>query len=87
MSGFSFTARMVRIVDGDTAVVDPSIYPPDTNMRVRFKDVFAPETDEEGGAEATEAAMKMFPVGSFLVLTNTRSHFSFGRLEARVDLA
>lgn len=87
MAEFSFGARMVRIVDGDTAVVDPEIYPQDQNLRVRFKDVWAAEVGDEGGAEATAAAEKEFPPGCKLSLTNTRIHWIYGRLEARVDHA
>jgi endonuclease YncB( thermonuclease family) len=85
VAGFRFGATVKRVVDGDTILVDPQIYPMDTLLRVRLKDAFEPEAGEEGGEEATERARAMFPEGSSVVLTNTRSRFTYGRLEARVD--
>jgi endonuclease YncB( thermonuclease family) len=80
-------ATVVRIIDGDTIVVHPEIYRQDINLRVRFKDVFAPERGEEGFVAATTQIERMFPVGSKVVLTNHRIRWTHERLEARVDTA
>ncbi len=85
MMGFSFQAYIVRWIDADTVLLDPQIYPQDTFLRVRLKDVWAPEVGEDGQDVALEKAQSMFPFGSKVVLTNTRIKWTFGRLEARVD--
>lgn len=87
MAPFSFGARVVRIIDGDTVLVDPMIYPQDTFLRVRFRDRFAPEPDQPGGEDASEQAEAMFPAGVEVTLVNTRSRWTYNRLEARVDHA
>ena len=85
MPGFTFEATVVRVIDGDTILVDPMIYPQDQNLRVRFKDAFAPERNEAGWNEAKDNAKVIFPTGITVVLTNTRSKWTYNRLEARVD--
>jgi beta-glucanase (GH16 family) len=87
MTGFSFQAYIVRFIDADTVMVDPQIYKQDEVLRVRLKDVWAPEVGEEGQDLALEKAEAMFPVGSKAVLTNTRIKWTYGRLEARIDPA
>lgn len=76
---------MVRVVDPDTIYVDPLVYPQDTFLRIRLKDRWEVEAGEPGADEIMAMVLKEFPVGSLLDLTNTRSHWSYGRLEARVD--
>lgn len=85
MAPFTFGARVVRVIDGDTILVDPDVYPQDTHLRVRFRDVFAPERGEEGYEEANGRARLAFPEGSRISLRNDRSRWTYGRLEARVD--
>ena len=87
MSGFSFGATITRWIDADTVLVDPSVYPMDTFLRVRLKDAWQPETGEDGEDLARAKAEATFPVGSRVVLTNTRVHWTFWRLEARLDTA
>ena len=87
MSGFSFEASVARWVDADTVLVDPSVYPMDTFLRVRLKDVWEPEIGEAGEDLARAKAEAAFPVGSRVSLTNARVRWTFWRLEARVDLA
>ncbi len=87
MPGYTFDAYVVRVIDGDCAIVDPQVYPSDTNLRVRFKDVFAPEPGEEGASEAFAAARAMFPETSRVTITNTAVKWSFNRLVARLDPA
>ncbi len=84
-SGFIFFGTVIRVIDGDTILIDPQIYPQDQFMRVRLKDAWAAETGEDGSETATEEARKMFPVGCRVRVTNSRTHWTFGRLEARVD--
>ncbi len=83
--GFWFQARMVRVVDADTIYVDPLIYPQDVFLRIRLKDRWEVELDEEGSDAIIERVKLEFPEGSLLDLTNTRSHWTHNRLEARVD--
>lgn len=82
---FSFGAKVVRVIDGDTALVDPEIYPQDQFLRVRFKDVWAAEMSEEGGEKAKQLAEQEFPEGARVKLTNTHIRWIYGRLEARID--
>jgi endonuclease YncB( thermonuclease family) len=86
-SGFSFEATVTRWIDGDTVLVDPQVYPQDTFLRVRLKDVWEPERGEEGEDLARAKAEAAFPVGSRVSLTNTRVRWTYWRLEARVDPA
>ncbi len=85
MTGFSFQAYIVRFIDADTVLVDPQIYPQDSFLRVRLKDVWAPEVGDEGQDLALAKAQAMFPVGSKAALTNTRIKWTYGRIEARMD--
>lgn len=85
MSVFYFLARVLDVVDGDTIDVHPLVYRRMIDLRVRFKDTFAPEDGEPGAEEATRQAREMFPPGSLVVLTNTRHRWTYERLEARVD--
>lgn len=82
---FVFDAYIVRVIDGDTAIVKPQVYRSDIYLRVRFKDSFKPEVDEFGGDDATAEAEALFPEGTRVRLTNDRIHWSYERLEARVD--
>jgi hypothetical protein len=88
---FSMPGHMVRVVDGDTAVVHPSTYRPEINVYIRFKDRFAaelndPDPDQRAIAQAEKkSAEDYFPVGCQVELTNDRIHWSYERLEARVD--
>lgn len=93
MTGFTFDAYIIRVVDGDTAVVKPQVYRPYIYLYVRFKDSFAEELDDadvtkaEAARIAKEAAEKMFPQGSRVTMTNDRIHWTYERLEARIDIA
>ncbi len=87
MSGFSFGATVTRWIDADTVLIDPQVYPQDVFLRVRLKDVWAPEVGEEGEDLARAKAEAAFPVGSTVLLTNTRARWTYWRLEARVDPA
>ncbi len=87
MPGYKFDAYVVRVIDGDSVVVDPQIYKQDEVLRVRLKDVFAPEPGEEGASEALAAARAMFPETSRVTITNTAVKWSFNRLVARLDPA
>jgi hypothetical protein len=82
---FMFRAQVVRWIDADTVLVDPHIYPRDVYLRVRLKDRWEPEIGEVGEDAAREAAMRMFPIRSTVVLTNNHVKWTYGRLEARVD--
>ncbi len=87
MSGFSFYAYLVRHIDADTFLVDQQIYPMDTFLRVRLRDVWEPEVGEDGHDLALEKAMAMFPVGSKVLLTNDRIQWTFARLVVRASPA
>jgi hypothetical protein len=88
---FFYPARIVRIIDGDTAIVDPSVYPMDTYQRVRFKDAWLPELNapdldiRAAAEEAKRQAEAEFPVGAEVIISNERLYWTFGRIEARVD--
>lgn len=87
MPVFILYARVERWIDADTVLVDPSVYPQDTYLRVRLKDRWEPEIGEEGEDVARREAEATFPPDSRVVLTNARHHWTYGRLEARVDKA
>ena len=87
MAGFSFEASVVRWVDADTVLLDPTVYPMDTFLRVRLKDVWEPEIGEAGEDLARAKAEAAFPVGSKVLLSNDRVRWTFWRLESRVDAA
>lgn len=87
MSGYSFGGYVVKVVDGDTIIIDSQTVPPDIYQRVRFKDVYAPELGDKGGLEAKARAEADFPVGSLVRLTNEKIEWSYNRLVARIDRA
>lgn len=76
---------MVRVINGDAILVDPSVYPTDTNMRIRLRFVDAPERGEPGYEEAKEDLKRDLPVGSKLSVENDRVHWTHNRLEAIVE--
>lgn len=82
---YHFKAMVMRWVDADTVLVDPQVYPQDVYLRVRLKDAWEPEIGEDGEDRARIKAVRTFPPGSWVNLTNTRIKWTYGRLEARVD--
>jgi hypothetical protein len=88
---FEFGAKIVRVIDGDSAIVDSYVTKQDEVTRIRFKDRFSAELDDPDAtqrdiaAAEKKAAEEMFPVGCEVKLTNTRAHWTYDRLEARVD--
>ena len=84
---FHFKARVVRWIDGDTVLTDPLISGTDEYLRIRLKDAYAPEIGGEGADEATRRAEADFPPGCYIVATNDRHHWTYERLEARIDPA
>lgn len=85
---FSVKARITDWLDADTVEVHPLITPYGINVRVRLKDRYEPETDEEGHDLALEKARaEIGDVDEWVHMTNTRHHWDRGRLEARLDPA
>lgn len=82
---FLMEATIVRWVDADTVDVQPLPYRWGIMLRVRLKDHWEPEIGEAGEDIARAKAEAAFPVSSRVVLTNDRHHWTFHRLEARVD--
>ncbi len=56
---YRYKASVVRVVDGDTGLVDPSIYPQDQFLRVRFEGLFSPEKGEKAFEETFNRAREM----------------------------
>jgi len=75
-------ATVVRVVDGDTIIVDTK---EDTGVRVRLIGIDAPEIGEPGGDEATEYVEALIPAGDtvFLEIGNPEQD-RFGRTRAYV---
>lgn len=70
------TARVTRIVDGDTFIADPG-------GRVRLADIDAPETDEPGAAVATELLSSLVHLKwVYLDLDDLDGRDVYGRLVA-----
>ena len=85
---FFVKARITDWVDADTVEVHPLITPYGINLRVRLKDRWEPERDEEGHDLALEKAKALLgDEDDYVRITNTRHHWTNGRLEARVDPA
>ncbi len=85
---YYFRARIVRWIDADTVLVDPLVYREDIFLRVRLRDRWEPEIGENGADLALEQAIATLGLpGDYVWLTNTRHHWTYGRLEARVDPA
>lgn len=85
MRAFEFWAKVVRIIDGDTVLVDPPIYPGDQQVRIRLKYIEAPERGEPGYNEFRDRTAKRYPVGSWVKVFNNRVHWTHNRLEAHVQ--
>lgn len=82
---FKMKARIVRWIDADTVLVHPMVYRQDIDLRVRLKDVWM--MDPPDGEELRRQIELLGDVGGYVWLTNTRHHWTYGRLEARVDKA
>lgn len=85
---FELRGRIVRYVDADTIEVHPFILPAGHNLRIRLKDVWLAEDEDDPDEHArilAEQVSLLGDVGGVVKLANTRHHHSFGRLEARVD--
>ena len=92
MSGevFSVKARITDWIDADTVEVHPLITPYGINVRVRLKDRYAVEDEddpEEHGRVLALAKAEIGDVDDWVRMTNTRHHWDRGRLEARLDPA
>ena len=92
MAGFTFDGYITRVIDGDSVLVKPQVYRRDIYLQIRFKDVFKAELDDPNPTKQAQAladkaeAEAMFPVGARVTMTNERIHWTYERLEARVDL-
>lgn len=86
MSFFHMEATIKRWVDADTLDVHPKPYRHNIDLRVRLKDSWAVEIGEIGHEEALKVAkLTIGDVGDEVILTNTRHHWTWERLECRVD--
>lgn len=81
-------ARVVRVIDGDTLIVNLSVLPPQrelTNEHVRVAKINAPELGTVEGANAKNFAQALMPVGAVISLT-MRGQDPYGRTIAEVAL-
>ncbi len=85
---FGVKARITDWIDADTVEVHPLITPYGINVRVRLKDRYEPERDEEGHDLALERAKAQIgDEDDYVRMKNDRHHWDRGRLEARLDPA
>ena len=85
---FCVKARITDWIDADTPEVHQLTNPPGINTRVRLKDLYAVERWEPGHEEAlADAKRRIGDVDDYVRMTNTRHHWTSGRLEARLDPA
>ena len=83
---FLMKCRIVMWVDADTVEVHPLVTPYGINLRIRLKDVWAPEWNEEGHDVALRKAKALLgDQGDYVLVTNTVHRHTQGRLEARVQ--
>ena len=85
--GVRLPVKVVRVIDGDTVVVQPLL-----TIHVRLLDCWAPEKNERGGREATER-LKQLAEGKTGVLFVPFDHsgdlsksFTFGRILGRIEI-
>ncbi len=85
---FEYQARVNRVVDGDTVIMDV-----DLGFGVwlhaqsfRLLGCNARETSEEGGIEAGAHLATVLPVGTLVVLTSVKNDKYGGRYDALVEL-
>jgi hypothetical protein len=87
---FELRGRIIDWVDADTLEMHPFILPAGFNLRIRLKDAWIVE-DEDDPIEhdriLREQIAMIGDVGNVVKIVNTRHHHTFGRLEARVDPA
>lgn len=65
-----YEAKVVEILDGDTARVDIHLGfgVEMSNVSIRLIGVYAPETNEKGGPEATAKLKELLPLGDTVLL-------------------
>lgn len=82
---YYYNARLIRVVDGDTIVVDVDLGFDSitTRRRLRLLDVDTPERGEEGYEKAKILTSKILSSASRIIV-HTVSHDSFGRWLAQV---
>jgi len=85
---FCVKGRIERWLDCDTVEVHLLVNPPAVNTRVRLKDEYGVERSDPAHAAAlADAKARIGGEMDYVRATNTRHHFTFGRLEARLDPA
>ena len=85
---YRFKARIERYIDADTLEVHPLVTPPGINLRIRLKDAWIVENEEDPEEHArilAEQKTLLGDVGDHVWVTNTRHHWTWGRLESRLD--
>jgi hypothetical protein len=85
---FELQGRIIRYVDADTLEIHPFILPAGFNLRVRLRDAWIVEDEDDPEEHARilkEQIAIIGDVGAVVGMVNTRHHFSWGRLEARLD--
>ena len=87
---FSVKARITDWIDADTVEVHPLVTPYGINVRVRLKDAWIVEDEDDPVEHARILAEQKALIGDvdgYVRMTNTRHRWTSGRLEARLDPA
>ena len=85
---FFFRARIVAWIDADTVEVHPLLLAAGLNLRIRLKDVWAIEDEDDPVQHAlvlAQAKAIIGDTGGLVHCKNYRHLLTYGRLEARVD--
>ncbi len=83
---FFFIAQIVRWIDADSVLVRPLVYRRDIFLRIRLRDIWAPEIGEDGADLALQNAKALLgDTGAYIGCQNVRHNWPYERLEARLD--
>lgn len=84
---YTYRARLVRVVDGDTADLDVDLgFTVHVAIRVRFAGINCPERGKPGGAEATAYTRKWFTDHhDECTVTTTKTQDVYSRWLAVID--
>ncbi len=85
---FRIKCRIVEWIDADTVEVHPIYETAGHNRRIRLKDAWIIERNEDPQEHERILLQQMItigPVGALVWIANDRHHHTFYRIEARVD--
>jgi micrococcal nuclease len=84
---YIYRAIVVRVIDGDTAILDVDLgFYTTVRMSCRLVGINCREHDQPGGKEATAYTASLLPIGTEVVVTSVIPDKFAGRFDGHIEL-